>query len=249
MSLRIVFRDLVIYEDDNVLAINKPPHISSLHERFDSSQLSIVGLAKKENAEYSLCHRIDRETSGVMLISKNADTYRHIAMQFEKRQVEKVYHAVVSASVNIQGLKVDLPLYTDSKRRVQVSKKSGKESLTEFNTIRQYKHFSILACKPFTGRLHQIRIHAASQNLPLVCDDLYGGKVPYLSDIKRKVKSEMVSRDGTEEKRSLINRVALHAFSIRFDSPGKGTTYIEAPYPKDFEVLVKLLEKYDQQDK
>jgi len=245
MSLRIVFKDLVIYEDDNVIAINKPAHISSLHERFDSGVLSIVELVKKANENYSLCHRIDRETSGVMLIAKNPETYRHIAMQFEKRTITKVYHAMVSAPVNIQGLRVDLPLYTDSKRRVQVSKKNGKESLTEFNTIKQYKHFSLLACKPFTGRLHQIRVHAASQNLPLVCDELYGGKVPFLSDIKRKVKSEMVSRDGSEEKRSLINRVALHAFSIEFDSPGKGLTYIEAPYPKDFEVLVKLLDKYD----
>ncbi len=243
---RANLKDWIIYENDDVLAINKPPHISSLHERFESGQESVVELVKKENPGYSLCHRIDRETSGVLLVAKNPEAYRHIAMQFEKRTVSKVYHAMVSASVNIEALIVDLPLYTDSKRRVQVSKKNGKESLTEFNTIRQYRHFSLLACKPFTGRLHQIRVHAASQNLPLVCDVLYGGKIPYLSDIKRKVKSDMIGESG--EKKPLINRVALHAFSIEFDSPANGKTYIEAPYPKDFEVLIRLLEKYDSTD-
>ena len=237
---RTRFRDMVIYEDEHVLAINKPAHIASLHERFESGAKSILEMAREESPDYSLCHRIDRETSGVLLIAKDAETYRHIAIQFEKRTVDKVYHAVVSASVNLQKLMVDLPLYTDSKRRVQISRAKGKESLTEFNTLKQYRHFTLLACKPFTGRLHQIRVHAASQNLPLTCDEQYGGKIPYLEQIKRKVKSG--EEDG---KKTLINRVALHAFSIRVDSPGKGEVYIEAPYPKDFEVLIKLLEKYD----
>ncbi len=234
------FDDLVIYEDDAIIAINKPPFIASLHERFDSNVQSIVQLVKDVNPDYALCHRLDRETSGVMLVAKNAESYRSLAIQFEKRTVKKIYHAVVSASVALDNLIVDLPLYTDSKRRVQISKKSGKPSLTIFNTIQQYKHFSLLACEPQTGRLHQIRVHAASQNLPLVCDELYGGKVPELSLIKRKVKY-----GADESNKPMMSRVALHAYSISFDSPDNGQCTVIAPYPKDFNVLIKLLDKYD----
>ncbi len=236
------FDDLIIYEDKDIVAINKPPFIASLHERFDSNVQSIIQLVKDVNPDYALCHRLDRETSGVMLVAKNADAYRDLAIQFEKRTVKKIYHAVVSASVALENLVVDLPLFTDSKRRVQISKKSGKPSLTIFNTLKQYKHFSLLACEPQTGRLHQIRVHAASQNLPLVCDELYGGKVPELSLIKRKVKY-----GADETNKPMMSRVALHAFSISFSSPDKGLVSISAPYPKDFNVLIKLLEKYDLQ--
>lgn len=240
MAGRIKLKDIIIYEDDSVLAINKPAHLSSLHERFDSDQDSIIEIVKSYNENYSLCHRIDRETSGVLLISKNPESYRHIAMQFEKRTIDKVYHAIVSASVDLDKLVVDLPLYTDSKRRTQVSKQKGKPSMTEISTFKQYKHFTILSCKPHTGRLHQIRVHAASQNLPLVCDELYGGKIPYLNEIKKKVN---LGKD--EEKKAIMKRVALHAYSIRFNSLSNGDTEITAPYPDDFAVMVKLLDKYD----
>ncbi|MCC6818678.1 MAG: RluA family pseudouridine synthase [Bacteroidia bacterium] len=237
----IRFKDIVIFEDEHIIAINKPPFIASLHERFDSHAQSIIELCKAVNEEYSLCHRLDRETSGVMLIAKDNETYRHIAMQFEKRQITKVYHAVVQASVNLSDLEVDLPLYTDSKRKVQISAKKGKPSRTFFNTLKQYKHFSLLACMPETGRLHQIRVHAASQNLPLVCDELYGGKVPELSLIKKKV-----NYAHDEVSKPLMNRVALHAFSIQFSDLSGQFIKIEAPYPKDFEVLIKLMDKYDE---
>lgn len=235
-------KDIVIYEDDHILAINKPPFIASLHERFDSELPSIIEMCRQVNPDYSLCHRLDRETSGVMLIAKDNETYRHITIQFEKRQVKKIYHAVVSASVNLKDLEVDLPLYTDSKRRVQISSKMGKPSVTVFNTLQQFKHFSLLACEPKTGRLHQIRVHAASQNLPLVCDTLYGGKTPEMSIIKRKVKYG----EG-ESSKPLMNRVALHAYSIEFNNWNNEVIKISAPLPKDFEVFLKLLNKYDKE--
>lgn len=234
-------KDIILYEDEHIIAINKPPFIASLHERFDSELPSIIEMCKQVNPDYMLCHRLDRETSGVMLLAKDNETYRHIAIQFEKRSIQKIYHAVVAASVNLNDLVVDLPLYTDSKRRVQISSKMGKPSLTIFNTLTQFKHFSLLAAEPKTGRLHQIRVHAASQNLPLVCDELYGGKIPEMSTIKKKVKYH----EG-ESSKPLMNRVALHAYSIKFLNLNHETIQVSAPYPKDFEVFLKLLNKYDK---
>jgi 23S rRNA pseudouridine955/2504/2580 synthase len=243
VSKRITFDQLVVFESDDFIAINKPPFVPSLHERFDEGKAqSIVEIVKSVNEEYALCHRLDRETSGVMLIAKHAEAYRFMSLLFENRQVKKTYHAIVSAPVNIQDLKVELSLYTDSKRRVQISKSKGKPSVTIINTLRKYKHFTLLACQPITGRLHQIRVHCMSQNLPLVGDALYGGKPAYLSMIKRKVHQ---SKD-TEEK-SIIGRFALHAHSIEFTNMQGELVTITAPYANDIEVFIKLLDKYDRE--
>lgn len=241
MKGRVRLKDIIIYETDDLIAINKPPFMSSLHERFGSEFQSVIELAKEVNDDYQLCHRLDRETSGVLLIAKNPETYRLISLQFEKRQIQKIYHAIVPDSVSLKDLQVDLPLYTDSKRRVQVSRKDGKPSLTIFNSLHLYKHFTLLECQPLTGRLHQIRIHAASQNLPLVCDQLYGGKTPLLGEIKRKVKSS-----EEDVRKPIMNRVALHAYSIRFKDAEGNEVQVNAPYAKDMEVFLKLLGKYDE---
>jgi 23S rRNA pseudouridine955/2504/2580 synthase len=243
VSKRITFDQLVVFESDDFIAINKPPFVPSLHERFDEGKAqSIVEIVKSVNEEYALCHRLDRETSGVMLIAKHAEAYRFMSLLFENRQVKKTYHAIVSAPVNIQDLKVELSLYTDSKRRVQISKSKGKPSVTIINTLRKYKHFTLLACQPITGRLHQIRVHCMSQNLPLVGDALYGGKPAYLSMIKRKVHQ---SKDT--EVKSIIGRFALHAHSIEFTNMQGELVTITAPYANDIEVFIKLLDKYDRE--
>ncbi len=240
MAKRIKISDLIIFENDDLFAINKPPFLPSLHERHNAELACVIDLVKELNPDYQLCHRLDRETSGVMLIAKNAEAYRYMAIQFEKRLVNKIYHAITPASVNIEKIIVNLPLYTDSKRRVLISRKEGKPSVTEISTLKQYKHFTVLKCMPITGRLHQIRVHCASQNLALVADELYNGKTAYLSQIKRNAK---IDKDNVES--PLINRFALHAHSIEFTDSNQKTHTIVAPYAKDFEVFVKLLDKYD----
>lgn len=240
MSNRLTFENLKLFESEDFVAINKPPFIPTLHERFDKDSVSIIDLVKKNHPEYMLCHRLDKETSGVLIIAKHPEAYRYMSIQFENRLVNKEYHAVVSNSVNIQNLEVNLPLYTDSKRRVLISRKEGKPSLTLINTLKQFKHFTILKCQPVTGRLHQIRVHCFSQNLPLVGDELYNGKMAYLSQIKKKMN---VSKEEIEK--PMINRFALHAYKIQFKDMQNNEQEIIAPYAKDFDVFIKLLEKYD----
>ncbi|MBC7426775.1 MAG: RluA family pseudouridine synthase [Bacteroidia bacterium] len=241
MASKNTFKSWIIYEDDNLLMVNKPAGISSLHERNDTEITSVIGLARDYSGDIQLCHRLDRETSGCLLMAKTPETYRHIAMQFERRKIKKKYHAIVEGNIEFENLEVNLPLFTDSKRRVQVSHKNGKDSLTIFNTLKTYEHFSLIECEPVTGRLHQIRVHLASQNARIVADEQYGGKLPYLSRMKRKFKLSKAN----ENESPILNRVALHSFSLGFEDIENKPMHFESAYPKDLEVFVKLLEKYD----
>ncbi len=238
-TLKLRLQDIICYEDEHIIAINKPPHIPSLHERHNTELPSIIQLVKDFNSEYALCHRLDKETSGILLIAKNKESHRHMSLQFEKRTIHKTYHALIHGSIDIPKLDVTLPLFTDSKRCVLISKSKGKESKTTIRSIRQFKNFTLLECTPHTGRLHQIRIHCASQNLPLVGDVLYNGKPAYLHEIKHKIKKI------SSEDKCIFDRVALHAFSIQFTLMNNEQITLQAPYPKDFEVILKLLEKFN----
>jgi len=231
------FEDWIIHEDENTLAISKPPFISSLDER-SGNEPSVIRLAKAYNEDLQLCHRIDKETSGVLLMAKNADAYREIAMAFEHRKVEKVYHAIVDGATNFAEHVVDLNIYASKSGKVRIDR-DGKEAVTLFQSLEIFQHFTLMECMPVTGRMHQIRIHLASQNASITADILYGGKLPYLSHIKRKFH---IGRE--KEETPMIARFALHAYSLFMETENINLD-IQAPYPKDFEVLLKLIRKYD----
>lgn len=229
---------MIISEYDDLIFINKPANISSLDER-DMNAVSIIKLAKKFNPSCQLCHRLDKETSGVLVIAKNPEAYKEMAMKFENREVEKYYHAIVEGALNVEKKSLKLPLSITKKGTAKIDMRDGKMAETEVTSLRIFKHHTLLECKPVTGRLHQIRIHLASQNFPIVSDLTYGGHMPLLSKFKNKYKTAKF-----EEEQTIMKRVALHAFSIRFEFGGK-LLNISAPYPNDFTVLLKLLDRYD----
>lgn len=232
---KINFKELIVFENDNYVVINKPPFISTLEDRVD--QYNILALAKKEDPEFQVCHRLDKETSGALVLAKNPEAYRNMAMQLEARKVEKIYHAISHGIHDVDGLSVEVSLTLPRKGIVRIES-SGKPAKTLIKTGRAYKFHTLMICKPITGRTHQIRVHLAYLKAPIVNDDTYGGKDIFLSDIKRKFN---LSKEVDEQ--PLIKRVALHAFSIKFNDVNGKELNIEAPYPKDFSVLVKQLEK------
>jgi 23S rRNA pseudouridine955/2504/2580 synthase len=234
----IPFKEMIIEEDEHFIFINKPANYSSLDDRH-GDVFSIIRQAKKHDENLQLCHRLDKETSGMLVISKNEAVYREMAMLFEKREVKKEYHAIVNGTLQVVEQKIVLPLGQTAKGIAKVDMRDGKPSETIVTTLKNYRHYSLLSCSPITGRLHQIRIHLASQNFPLVADTTYGGKMPFLSKMKTKFKE-----GKWENEEPMMKRVALHSSSISFHLFEKDY-HITAPYPKDFAVMIKQLEKYD----
>ncbi len=233
---KINISEHVVFENDDYLAINKPPFLSTLEDRNDPYHA--LELVKGLYAEAKVCHRIDKETSGVLLFAKTPTAYSHAVSQFEKRRVYKEYHAVVEEAVNISGVEVAEPIRVLGNGKVCVDRFEGKPALTVFDTLEIYKKHTLLKCVPHTGRMHQIRIHVASKGTPIVGDELYGGQPFYLSSVKPRF-----SLKKNTEELPLIKRFALHAARLRFAQPNGEEVTIEAEYPKDFRVLVSQLKR------
>jgi RluA family pseudouridine synthase len=230
------FKDLILFENEDYFVINKPPFLATLEDRTPNST-NILRLAKAYDPEAQVGHRLDKETSGALAIARNPEAYRHLAIQFEKREVTKVYHAVVWGLHQFHELLVDKPLASSAKGVAKISRE-GKDAQTYFETIQTYRQHSLIDCRPVTGRLHQIRVHLASLGAPIVSDGLYGGEELYLSSLKRKFKL----KNETEEQ-PLIKRFALHAAELQFALLNGEPLKVTAPYPKDMAVLVKQLEQ------
>ncbi|MES2419055.1 MAG: pseudouridine synthase [Bacteroidota bacterium] len=235
-----IFKDLIIFENDDYIVVNKPPFVASLDERSAAGELNMLRMAKQYSADAQVCHRLDKETSGALVIAKNPDAYRNLSMQFERRKVKKVYHAVVDGQFQFDDLLVDLPILNDGHKNVTIDRMEGKRAETYFNTLKHYKHYTLVECKPVTGRMHQIRIHLATQRAAISGDHLYRGKPVFLSAIK---KGYRITKN--EEEQPIVKRFALHAKHITFKGLDNQELSIEAPYPKDFATLIKLLDKFD----
>ncbi|RFZ94558.1 RluA family pseudouridine synthase [Mucilaginibacter conchicola] len=233
------FADLILFEDDDVIVVNKPPFVASLDER-EGGEINMLRLAKQYSDDAQICHRLDKETSGALIIAKNPEAYRSVSMQFERRKVKKVYHAVIDGTHVFDDLLVDLPILNVGKSSVTISRQDGKRAETWFKSLRYFKHYTLVECRPVTGRMHQIRIHLATQRASIAGDEMYKGQPVFLSKLKRKY---TLGKD--QEEQPIMKRFALHAYEVTFKLPSGEETTIHAPYPKDFETLLKLLDKFD----
>ncbi len=236
--MKLHFKDLILFEDNDFIVINKPSGISTLDERKDDFAPSILRMAQDYSEDAQVGHRLDKETTGALVIAKNPEAYRHISMQFEHRETAKRYHAVVEGMHDWDGIMVNLPIHPLKDGKVIIDRQKGKHAETWFRTLQVFKGYTLVECLPITGRMHQIRIHLTCLKAPIVCDEMYGGEMIFLSDLKKKFNL----KKETEEL-PLMRRVALHAYSLTFHLLNGEVKDVVAPYPKDFAVLVKQLDK------
>jgi 23S rRNA pseudouridine955/2504/2580 synthase len=216
------------------MIVNKPPGLSTLHDRSDP--INLLDMAREYHAEAQVCHRLDKDTSGVLVLARNPEAYRHLALQFQNRTVDKVYQAVCDGLHDFRDTVVDRPLKKSTDGIVRIHR-DGQPAQTVFNTIAVYRMHTLISCRPITGRMHQIRVHLASKGAPITGDTTYGGRPFYLSSIKRHF-----NLGKYENEEPLMKRLALHAFSIRFEDRSNNPVFVEALLPKDMRALIRQLE-------
>jgi len=186
-------------------------------------------------------HRIDRDTSGLVLVARNVQALEELSGQFERRLVDKAYLGVTIGEIAEDTFDVDLPLDTGRGRAVRVSHRRGRPSRTLVRVLKRFRGFSLVEAKPITGRRHQVRVHLAAVGHPLAADPLYGRSTGvFLS----RIKSDYRAKGGRPEK-PVMARLALHAGHLHFTSPVTGEDVeVSSEPPADFQRLLRVLAKY-----
>ncbi len=229
------FEEIILWEDNDFVLVSKPPFLATLEDRHE--KVNLLGLAREYIETAQVCHRLDKDTSGVLAIAKNPEAYRHMSMQFEHRQVNKIYHAVVDGIHNFQDQLVDAPILKQDDGVVKISKRDGKAAQTYFTSLKSYRNYTLVECRPITGRMHQIRVHLSLLKAPITGDEMYGGKPFFLSKIKKGFNLKKLT-----DEQPLLKRMALHAYALEFETLSGKKEKIIAPYPKDIQALIRQLE-------
>ena len=249
----------ILYEDDGFIVINKPPDmvvhpsrghwagtlVGALAFHFDGKLSSVRGPARP-----GIVHRLDRDTSGVIIIAKNNYIHAKLAALFEEKRIQKEYFAVVIGCPEMDRDIIDLPIGMHTKMREKMAIRrndpDAKEAQTFYEVIKRYPGFSTLRILPKTGRTHQIRVHLTHSGYPVLCDKMYGGRSMITEEEllgNRPIALTQDSAEGT----ILLNRQALHAYRVSFDHPETGEKLeITAPVPNDIQSVVDALEKRAQ---
>lgn len=231
----------IIFENDDFIAINKEPGMLSIPDRHDETQFSLYKILSQKYGKIFIVHRLDRDTSGLILFAKNEATHKYLSQLFEQRNIQKKYVGMVRGSMPSKTGDINEPIAEHPvKKGVMTISRKGKPSLTNYEVLEDFGIYSLVQFDIQSGRTHQIRLHTKSIGHPIICDEVYGdGKPILLSSFKKKYKLSQIDL----EERPIISRLALHSASLRFTDIHKKEIFIEAPLPKDMKALLQQLRK------
>lgn len=251
----------ILFEDEAMIAFDKPSGLLIAPDRWDKTRTNLMDLVHaKMGHGVANVHRLDADTSGLLLCAKTKPALDFLSGQFQAKTVEKKYLAFAVVLPVEQAMKVVAPIrdaggllpeaFTveiaigeDERQpgRMRVFKgRGGKDSVTEFRVLERFGKFVFLECRPLTGRTHQIRVHLAAAGAPILNDPFYGNPDVklLLSELKRRYK-------GRDEEKPLIARLALHASELTLKHPvTREPLTLQSPMPHEFEVALKYLRKF-----
>jgi 23S rRNA pseudouridine1911/1915/1917 synthase len=242
----------ILYEDDAIAVVNKPPgmvvHPAKGHWsgtltaalQFHFDRLSKAGGPQRPG----VVHRLDRDTSGVIVIAKTDSAHFQLSHQFEHRQVEKEYFALCAGVPDLDRDVVDLPVGAHPHQREKMARRrdhtTSREAQTYYEVVERFDGFAAVKALPKTGRTHQIRLHLASIGCPVLCDRLYGGRATITrGEIRRDPSDDLI----------LLDRQALHARRLKLAHPTTGAPLeFTAPLPPDIEAALTELRAFRQSE-
>jgi RluA family pseudouridine synthase len=234
----------ILHQDNDLLAVNKPAGLLTLPDRFKPNEKpNLKTRLDQLFGKVWTVHRLDRETSGLLIFALNEESHRSLSQQFQDRTVDKTYLAIVEGCPAGKSGTIDRPIGPNPARPGQMMVvKKGKPSITHYAVVEAFRQFSLVEFRIETGRTHQIRVHTAAIGHPLAVDAFYGRRESlYLSEIK----TRGFQLGKTKEERPLLNRIALHSSQISFLHPSSGKRLqIEAPLPKDLRAVINQLKKW-----
>ncbi len=241
----------IIHQDEHILAINKPARLRVIPDHWipnlpnlrDLLQQKLSSLYKKNEQFVWVIHRIDADTSGLVIFARNPYAHQTLNKAFEENQIQKTYLAIVQGCPEQSEGEINLPIDTKrrSKGRVRIHPE-GKPSSTKYRVIEKFRDFALLEVLPQTGRTHQIRIHLQYIGHPLAIDPLYNktDKIT-ISQLRGKW-----IKTASNEENAIISRLSLHAYKLKFPHPETGKLLqLEAETPKDFNAFYKALKKWN----
>jgi 23S rRNA pseudouridine1911/1915/1917 synthase len=229
----------ILFENEEFIALNKPAGLLSVPDRTQSAP-SLKDLLIEEYKEIFTVHRLDRETSGVIVFAKTAESHQYLSVIFQERQVEKVYFGIVWGVPSFPKGIIELPMLEHpGKNGMMVVNRKGKPASTGYEVLENFGKYSLIKFDLYTGRTHQIRVHMKETGHPILCDPLYGdGKPFFVSSLKRNYK-----HSEFEEEKPILGRLALHAAKLAFLNAHGVKFSLEAEMPKDLRALLSQMRK------